>query len=132
MSKFGYGPVDANLLLRDIASGEVGKTTNGTPLAMDFASVGDFKAVVNVAGINDPTTDTEWALAIQSDSSSDFSSPVTLWSESNISAEGVREVPLSGRFVLDKDPTAAYLRIVATQTGSGGDLSFGAHLVDVK
>jgi hypothetical protein len=132
MSQYGYGPVDAELLLRDIAAGEVGKTTNGTPIALDFDSIGDFRAVVNVEGINDPTTDTEWALAIQVDTSVNFGSPVTLWSESNVSEEGVRAIPLSGQFVLSKEPGATHMRIVATQTGSGGDLLFGAHLVDMK
>lgn len=129
MSKYGYGPVDAELQLR--ATGTVGGTTNGTPIAMDFDAAGDFKAVVNVAEVDD-STDTEWALAIQVDTSVNFGSPVTLWSESSVAVAGVREVPLSGRFVLAKEPGASHLRVVATQTGSGGDMTFGAHLVDVK
>lgn len=131
MSKYGYGPADAALSLRDMAT--AGATVSGTPIALDFDALAEFKAVVNVADVDD-STDTEWALSIQVDTSESFGSPVTVWSESDagVIGAGTREVPLSGRSVLALKAGATHVRVRAVQTGAGGEIEFGAHLVDVK
>lgn len=129
MSQYGYGPYDSAVELRDVADGEIGDTAAETGVAIDFDAVGDFKVVFNVTDV-EASTDTEWTLSVEVDSASGFSTPIEVGSFSDVAA-GVYELPLSGKYVQAKDASAAYIRAKATQTGAGGAITYGAHIVPV-
>jgi len=115
------GPIDVLLQLRDPEAAFIGATTQEDAVDLDFAKLADFKVVFAVAEVNVEATDTAWTLAVFTDNN------VSLGSFSDV-AEGFYEVPLSGAYVLAKDPSATGLYVKATQTGSGGDLRYGAYI----
>lgn len=125
---------DIATLLRDITEAPISSATNGTPLALlRWHRRGEFKAVIHdfaytgySAGID------EWVISIEVANTT--SDPyVAIASTILTDRPGYYEIPLSGELVNqalvdEEDPV---IRVVATPTGTPGDLTYGAYLTAV-
>ncbi len=122
-----YGPIDSAHILRDIADGA--ETATASEIAIDFIAndFGDFKAVFHVSALDTAEANETYSLAIEVDAAAGFSSPVEIGSIT-VTAAGVYELPLSGRFIEQAEAGALKMRATATLGGTTPSITYGAFL----
>lgn len=125
--------IDALTTLRDYATAAASATTNGTPIEYPFTAEESFKVIINQAAYSSYTaTSAEWTLSLQV-SNAVGGTYVTVATILPALAAGAalngQEQFLSGEQINKAVAGARFLRIVATKTGSPGNLTFGAYLV---
>jgi hypothetical protein len=121
---------DKSLELYDIATAAISATTNGTPLATDATKILDYDLAINPVAYTGYVAGTaQWAISI--------AAATTVGGTYNTVASVVldgtatqRFIALSGAFVNGVTPGALFLRVIATKTGTPGNLQFGAFLTD--
>jgi hypothetical protein len=119
---------DKELELRSIKLAAISATTNQTAIAFPATKQLDFKAVIQVATHTGYVAGTaEWTIEVQASADNAtfkrVGNPVTpAGSIVNF------EIALSGRSIENIVPDAAYVRVIATKTGSPGNLTYGAFL----
>ena len=125
--------IDALTTLRDYTAAALSATTNGTPIEYPFDSEESVKVIINQAAYSSYAAGTaEWVLSLQV-SNAVAGTYVTVESILPALAAGAasngQEVFLSGELIRKAVANARFLRIVATKTGSPGNLTFGSFLV---
>jgi len=122
---------DKLLELRAYDAAALTATANGTALSIDATKIIAYEAICNIAAYTGYDAGTaEWALKIEV--SADDSTYVAVTPDTVIdgTAQELR-FALSGAAVNDVVADAIYVRVVATKTGSPGNLTFGAYLSPV-
>lgn len=122
---------DKSLELRDYASVAIAASTNGADLAFPATKQMDYKAIVNAASYSAYVANTaQWSVAIEASADGitfkQVGTSVVLIGDTQV------EIALSGAGVEDVVPNAEYLRVVATKTGTPGNLTFGAFISPSK
>ncbi len=125
--------IDALTTLRDYTTAAISATANGTPIEYPFAAEESFKVIINQAAYSSYiATSAEWVISLQV-SNAVAGTYVTVASILPALAAGAalngQEVFLSGEQINKTVADARFLRIVATKTGSPGNLTFGSYLV---
>lgn len=125
-----YGPIDAALILRDVADGAETATAAETGMALPVQMAGEFKAVLNVTALDGTSGDETYLIAVETDATTAFSSPTEVGrlSLSFASTAGTFEIPLSGIAIRQRDPDAAAIRVKATLGGTTPSIVYGAWL----
>lgn len=120
--------LDKELELRAYTAAALSASTNGAALAIDATKIIAYEAICQIAAYTGYDAGTaEWALKIEV--SDDDSTYVAATKDVVIdgTAQELR-FALSGAAVNDVVADAIYVRVVATKTGSPGNLTFGAYL----
>lgn len=122
-----YGPIDAALILRDVADGAETATAAETGKALPVTMAGEFKTVLNVTALDTASGDESYLITVEADTTTAFGSPTEV-GRITVSALGTYEVPLSGAAIRQRDPTAAAIRVKATLGGTTPSITYGAWL----
>ena len=119
------GPFDAALMLRDGAAAAITSTSAETAIALGVRTVEEFYVVINVSALDHTTGDETYTITVETDSAVAFPSATTVASLT-VTATGTYELPLTGPFIAQTDPTAAAIRVKATLGGTTPILKYGA------
>jgi hypothetical protein len=118
---------DDLLTLRDDAATAISATTSGTAIAIAATKLLNFDCrIVADAYTSYTAGSAEWAVALQA--SADNSTFVTVGSMTLDSTAREYRISTSGQEIQDLVPSAAFLRVTATKTGTPGNLTYGAYL----
>jgi hypothetical protein len=125
--------IDALTTLRAYDAAAISATTNGTPIEYPFTAEESVKVIINQAAYSSYSAGTaEWTLSLQV-SNATAGTYVTIATILPALAAGAasngQEVFLSGEQINKAVSGARFLRIVATKTGSPGNLTFGSYVV---
>ena len=125
--------IDALTTLREYTAAALSATGNGTPIEYPLTAEESVKVIINQAAYSSYSAGSaEWTLSLQV-SNAVAGTYVTVASILPALAAGAasngQEVFLSGEQINKAVAGARFLRIVATKTGSPGNLTFGAYLV---
>lgn len=118
---------DKELELRDIAKVAAAATASEPAIAFPATKQLAYKAVIDVAAHTGYVAGTaQWAISVEV--SADNVTFKTVAAVIPVGTQTRFEVALSGEFVEDVLPSAAYVRTTATKTGAPGNLTYGAFL----
>ncbi|ELS01114.1 hypothetical protein Xen7305DRAFT_00008160 [Xenococcus sp. PCC 7305] len=125
---------DAATVLREVSEAPISAATNGTPLGLlRWHRHGEYKCVINSYAYSSYVAGSaEWVISIEvaNDTGSTYAE---IASTVVPGVATTSEIPLSGELVNQAlvDEVDPVIRVVATPTGSPGDLTYGAFLTCV-
>lgn len=133
-----YKILDAAIQLRDYSASAVSADTNGNAISFYAEAYDAYKVVVNHAAITGTIDGSNnWAVRVEGDNESTFTSPVTLASVTLTAAASEHSLVLSGQRVSELRIAAgltseiSLVRIVLDKTGTVGNLTAGAYISPV-
>lgn len=118
---------DANLELRSYSAAAISATTAGTAIDLMGAAMNEFKCAIIMGAYTSYAAGTaEWTFSVEVATTTSFVE-IAQFTPKSGAAQQI-DIPLAGYLVDDAVPTAAKIRVVATKTGTPGNLTYGAFL----
>ncbi|MGB0748180.1 MAG: hypothetical protein ACPGO3_05500 [Magnetospiraceae bacterium] len=127
-----YGPIDSQLLLRDIGDGAETASADEAGVAFDPAAHTDFKVVFHVSALDTADADETYDLVVDVDSEVAFGDTPVEVASLTVTAPGTYEIPLSGAFIGYQDADAAAIRVGAVLAGTTPSITYGAYIAPVN
>lgn len=124
------GPVDANLVLRDIADGAEAATAAETGIALDVRAQCSYKVALSISAAPGTIDGSNyWDISVEvSDALAGTYTSVGSY-RSKGGAEQI-EIPVSGDNIAALDADSAFMRVNATKTGTTAtSITYGAWVV---